>query len=406
MRPTKLTLSAFGPFADEQTLDLGTLGDNGIYLISGDTGAGKTTLFDAITYALFGEASGDVREDSMFRSDYAEREVPTKVTLEFIHKGQNYSITRWPAQQRPSKKVHKGKVYTREPQGVSLTLPDGREISSDKLVEEKIKEILGVDCKQFKQIVMIAQGKFQELLLAETGTRLKIFREIFKTQRFEVFQERIKREAISIEKQYSDIEKSMLQYADGLTCATESIYAPKLALARKGQVPWDQLPALLDELLEEEANQVQQGEKDINAIDTAITQVTKRIAAAESLEKARQAEQEAAASIENLKPRQQELKTQAEQVRQANQTRIAANQQNIGQITQMLPNYEQLDALKKQTDEAEKDIQKRQKALDADTKKLNDLQTAILAMKTEYQSLTDSSATIVKMTADQKALTT
>ena len=138
MRPTKLTLSAFGPFADKQELDLTVLGDKGIYLITGDTGAGKTTLFDAITYALFGEASGDVREVNMLRSDYADKDTPTQVTLEFTHRGQNYSITRMPAQLRRAKRVVNGREYVmREPE-VSLTLPDGTELTTNNDVSSKI----------------------------------------------------------------------------------------------------------------------------------------------------------------------------------------------------------------------------------------------------------------------------
>ena len=152
MRPTKLTISAFGPFAGKQELDLDKLGDKGIYLITGDTGAGKTTLFDAITYALFGAPSGDVREVAMFRSLYADADTPTEVSLEFVHKGQIYSITRRPKQSRRSKRVAKGKEYVDEAASVSLRLPDGKELSNDREVTPKIHEILGVDRSQFMQI--------------------------------------------------------------------------------------------------------------------------------------------------------------------------------------------------------------------------------------------------------------
>ena len=170
MRPIKLTISAFGPFAGKQELDLDKLGDKGIYLITGDTGAGKTTLFDAITYALFGEPSGDVREVDMFRSLYADADTPTEVSLDFVHRGQIYSITRRPKQERRAKRVVNGKTSVDESSSVSLRLPDGRELSNDREVTPKIHEILGVDRGQFMQIAMLAQGKFQELL----GNSLKL----------------------------------------------------------------------------------------------------------------------------------------------------------------------------------------------------------------------------------------
>ena len=145
MRPLKLTISAFGPFAETQTLDLDKLGEKGIYLITGDTGAGKTTIFDAIAYALFDKASGDNRNGEMLRSDYADKDTLTKVTLEFVHKGQKYTVTRAPKQLRRSLKVHNGNEYTGDSSTATLTMPDGKQISDINKVASKIHEILGVD---------------------------------------------------------------------------------------------------------------------------------------------------------------------------------------------------------------------------------------------------------------------
>ena len=222
MRPTKLIISAFGPFAGRQELDLTVLGEKGIYLITGDTGAGKTTLFDAITYALFGEPSGDVRQVNMLRSDYADKDTPTKVLLEFIHKGQHYTIARMPAQMRRALRVVNGNEYVMRPTEVSLTLPDGKELTNNAEVSSRIKDILGVDRGQFNQIAMIAQGKFQELLLANTNQRLEIFREIFKTQRFEVFERRIQEENTRISNEYTKIKHSLAQYVEGIRCSETS----------------------------------------------------------------------------------------------------------------------------------------------------------------------------------------
>ena len=162
MRPNKLIMSAFGPYAGKVELNLNELGQNGLYLITGDTGAGKTTIFDAITYALFGKASGENRETSMFRSKYADAETPTEVELYFTCKGKEYNIKRNPEYDRPKTK---GDGLTTEKANAELKMPDGRIVTKVKEVDSAVVEILGVDRSQFTQIAMIAQGDFLKLLL-------------------------------------------------------------------------------------------------------------------------------------------------------------------------------------------------------------------------------------------------
>lgn len=173
MRPLHLTISAFGPYADRTEIDLDRLGTHGLYLITGDTGAGKTTIFDAITFALFGEASGNDRHPNMMRSQYASPQTPTEVTLKFSCNGINYSITRNHPYEKPSSK---GNGTTCKNAGVSLIIPGRSPLTKIKEVDKKIQEILGLDRNQFSQIAMIAQGDFLNLLFADTATRQKIFR--------------------------------------------------------------------------------------------------------------------------------------------------------------------------------------------------------------------------------------
>ena len=181
MRPLKLTISAFGPYAGRTELDMAALGTEGLYLITGDTGAGKTTIFDAITFALYGEASGSSREPAMLRSKYAPPEVPTEVELVFSNQGKTYTVRRNPEYDRPSKR---GGGVTTQKAEAELTLPDGRVVTKLREVNAELIGILGVDRRQFSQIAMIAQGDFLKLLLAETRERQAIFREIFKTGHF------------------------------------------------------------------------------------------------------------------------------------------------------------------------------------------------------------------------------
>ena len=172
MRPTKLTVSAFGPYAEKAVFELDKFGKKGLYLITGDTGAGKTTIFDAITFALYGEPSGDVRSTGMFRSKYAHAGTPTFVELTFIYAEKEYYIKRNPEYERPAKR---GDGMTVEKANAELHFPDGRVITKLKEVNTAIKEILGVDRAQFTQIAMIAQGEFLKLILASTEERQKFF---------------------------------------------------------------------------------------------------------------------------------------------------------------------------------------------------------------------------------------
>ena len=178
MRPLKLTMSAFGSFADAQTIDFTELGDNGIYLITGDTGAGKTTIFDAISFALFGKASGDGRGDyQMLRSDFSDEKTKTFVELDFSSAGSRYSIRR---------------TIKKTGQDAVLVLPGGASISGDRSIKPKVAEIIGLDRDQFAQIVMIAQNDFLRFLHSGVDERLKILRRIFGTEALKDFQERLK----------------------------------------------------------------------------------------------------------------------------------------------------------------------------------------------------------------------
>ncbi len=158
MRPLKLTMSAFGPYAGETTLDLNALGSHGLYLIYGDTGAGKTTIFDALTFALFGEASGEYRKPSMLRSQYAASSVKTFVELDFLFQKNIYSIHRSP-EYTVSRMQKNGKVKTVKRAGDAvLTYPNGHMVHKNQAVTRAVENLLGMDRRQFSQIVMIALG--------------------------------------------------------------------------------------------------------------------------------------------------------------------------------------------------------------------------------------------------------
>ena len=280
MRPLKLTMSAFGPYAGETTIEMERLGSNGIYLITGDTGAGKTTIFDAITYALYGSASGDIRQNNMLRSKYASEDTPTFVELFFLYRDKKYKIKRNPDYERPAKR---GGGTTNQKAEVELVTPDGKVYVKNNEVTEKIKEILGVDCNQFRQIAMIAQGEFKKLLLASTEERQKIFREIFRTKNYEVFQEKLKENASKLNREYGEMKLSVSQYIDGILCEEDTTDAIMVEKAKKMEISFEEVMELLKVIIDKDDNtynkisgELKEAKEEVTRIDAYIKECQKK----------------------------------------------------------------------------------------------------------------------------------
>ncbi len=255
MKPLKLTMSAFGPYSGTTVIDFEKLGSSGLFLISGDTGSGKTTIFDAISYALFEKTSGLTREVNSVRSDFATLEVFTEVTLEFSHKGRRYVINRYPDQTRKS---DRGKGMAEQKKGASILLPDGKKIDSRNEVKGILSDILGgLGYDQFKQIAMIAQGEFLELLLADNDKRNEILQKVFNTEFFKRFSARLREKEINLKNENEDMEKSILQYIDGIKCGESSKHYQKI-LEFKSLKNINYLPGILQylELIIVEDNQL------------------------------------------------------------------------------------------------------------------------------------------------------
>ena len=219
MKPKKLVISAFGPYGEKTVVDFEKLGEKGLYLITGDTGAGKTTLFDAITFALYGEASGNGRETGMFRSKYAPDDVPTYVELTFIYQGKDYKVTRNPEYLRPK---GRGTGFTLQKAEAELVFPDSRQpVTKTREVTKAITELMGLDYRQFTQIAMIAQGDFQKLLLAGTAERGEIFRQIFHTGIYQDIENRLREAVKGKWKEYDEMRRSISQYLDGVSISDD-----------------------------------------------------------------------------------------------------------------------------------------------------------------------------------------
>ena len=213
MRPIYIKMSAFGSYASEEIIDFTDI-NSGIFLITGDTGAGKTTIYDAITYALYDETSGGKRNGEMMRSQYADEDTSTYVEFKFSYNNQIYIITRSPKQSRRSKRRNKEGEYTLtiEQASVTLIMPDGQPYKG-KLREtnQKIVEIIGLDINQFTQIAMIAQGDFLKLLHASSKERKEIFAKIFDTRIYWQIEEELKKRANTIYGELEDNRKSIVR---------------------------------------------------------------------------------------------------------------------------------------------------------------------------------------------------
>lgn len=213
MRPEKLTMQAFGPYADCVTVDFKRFGRNGLFLITGDTGAGKTTVFDAISFALYGEASGgrDRRSSKSFRSDYASPETETFVELTFSHRGDLFTVRRNPEYMRAKRR---GSGLVKEGSAVSLIRhSDGAVQDSQELANAAIRELIGLDREQFAQTVMIAQGDFLKILNAKSKERRELFQKLFATTKYARFQELLKDAHTAAKRRQDDLDLSIRQTA-------------------------------------------------------------------------------------------------------------------------------------------------------------------------------------------------
>ena len=342
MRPIALTLSAFGPYAGQTQLDLTQLGTGGLYLITGDTGAGKTTLFDAITFGLYGEASGENRKPEMLRSQYADPATPTFVELTFLCRDKTYTVRRNPEYQRPAKR---GGGVTLQKAEAQLTLPDGSVITRGRDVNTKIEEILGLDRDQFSRIAMIAQGDFRKLLFADTPERQKIFRQLFKTGHYETLQRRIGEEARSLRTACSEARLSVNQYIAGLRCPEDSPLADTLAQAQAGQLPFADTLALADRLLAADTQQKAVLDAKASELAQKLTQCSVQLGQAQETEKMQASLAKALTQQETLAPRLAQLENDwLAQNSPAMQSRQETLEKEIHTLENALPQYQALEA--------------------------------------------------------------
>lgn len=354
MRPLKITMSAFGPYAGEVTLDMQKLGKSGIYLITGDTGAGKTTIFDAISYALYGEASGNYRENTTLRSKYASADTPTFVELEFEYNNEIYKINRNPEYPRPNKR---GEGFTKQNANAELVMPDGSVITKIKEVSAKVEEIIGINKNQFSQIAMIAQGDFRKLLNCETNERSKIFRKIFKTEPYHNIE--IKLSSLFNElKRNREKEKSGIeQYINQLKCNENDTLSLELERAKSGDVLIEDVIKLAGEIINKDTLEYTKTQKNIESINEEIEKINSNIKLYENQEATKKAYAKASAKLEELKTKRNECE-KAYKSAEAQRERLDDLTRKINLINSKMPKYDELKSLENSINEKTQSFEK------------------------------------------------
>ena len=341
MRPIRIEMSAFGPYAGKQTVEMNRLGTSGIYLITGDTGAGKTTIFDAIVFALYGTASSDRRSGDMLRSRYAEPDTPTEVKLVFAYRNKEYEIRRNPTYQRPKLR---GEGMTQENASAELRLPGGEILTRTGEVDEKIREILGMTRDQFMQIAMIAQGDFLKLLLAKTEERRRIFSSIFRTGRYARLEERLKQEARQARKTYDDLVRE-------IGFEQERARLPE-GTDRSGLRDEEYLQAI-EKFRDEAGKRLEEGEKKQELLRGELDALAARILAAEEQEKRKKALEETRQQWTKLQAAAEQRKQEMEAAR-SREPEAKEKEARLHVEQDRLQQYDRLEELKQQKTEGEK----------------------------------------------------
>ena len=265
MKPLRLIMRAFGPYAAAEEIDMTRLGDKGVYLVTGDTGAGKTTIFDAITFALYGKVSGSHRNSNMMRSKYASPDDDTEVILEFEYNGEPYRIRRNPNYERKAKR---GSGMVNVPADADITCPDGSVITKATEVTNYVKNLLGLDKEQFTHIAMLAQGEFMKLLLAEAGERQNIFRKLFNTDYYMLLQDRLRAEVRRADEVCNASQAALSRYAEGAACDENSEYAWAVEKMKRDMLPLEDIIENLSNVIAEDKNSAEEYNKLLGALNT------------------------------------------------------------------------------------------------------------------------------------------
>lgn len=396
MRPLNLKISAFGPYSDVTEIDFTKLGKNGLYLITGDTGAGKTTIFDAITYALYGKASGQNREDSMFRSKYANISTITSVELTFSCYNKEYRVKRIPEHMRGA---IRGDGVAKQVASAEFHYPDREKpISGISSVDAAVKEVVGIDYKQFCQIAMIAQGDFLKLLLAKTDERIAIFRHIFKTERYEELQKRLKAESSALEGECKALNTSIAQYVSGIVCNENTPEFLEVEKAKNHELTMEDTLLILEKIIADDTAAEGQVEMLKTALQKELDTVKSLINKANDTIKAK-ADFEKNKADFTLESEKQKLLLEKFEAEKSKQPEIKNLTEKSAAITALLPDYDDF-----QTKQST--FNKNQQIIEENSKRIITANDYIKSVGEEISSLTAESKNLEKSGEEKLTLDT
>ena len=400
MKPLKLTMSAFGCYSAKEEIDFTLFGDEGLYLITGDTGAGKTTIFDAITFALYGESSGDNREPGMLRSKYAGSDAETSVEFVFAYYGKKYRVKRNPTYERSKQR---GEGTTTQQAEAELDLPEGRTITRVREVDAMIVEILGVTRNQFVQIAMIAQGEFLKVLHASTEERMEIFRKIFYTDKYKTFQDRIKHDANAL---LADIKAQKSGYDFNLSNVQtdeDAAVVQKFGEAKSGLLSAEETIGWLAGLIDADREAMKANSNTLDELNEKLGDINQRLGQAEQDKKARISLQ----SAKDRLPAEEAALGETEAVWNAMKSKQHENdliKVQIAEIQASVPKYQQLQTLTDAIHTNNRKLETEKKKVIKLTEKQESDANALQAAKDELRALEDVAAIIEALNGKKATL--
>ncbi|HCD44890.1 MAG TPA: SMC family ATPase, partial [Lachnoclostridium sp.] len=355
MKPLQLIMSAFGSYGGTETVDFEKI-SHGIFLITGDTGAGKTTIFDAVSFALFGETSGQKREPSMMRSQYAAEDQETYVSLKFSERGGRYEITRSPSYTRISKRRNKNGEYSAVPvpAKAALLLPDGSEYAGSlRDINQKIQEIIGVDQNQFSQIAMIAQGDYLRLLHASSRERKEIFSRIFNTGIYSRIQLKLKEQNNFFYDNLENNRRLCFHELDHVVLLEESTYQePWQELLDFKETKTEEIQSLLGSILEEIDKEEQKLREERDHKGKLLSEVEVQLSLAQEVNRLFDGLMQAKAHLDILEDQKGQWLEIEEQLKEAARAEKAKSPE-----TQFLDKKKEYETAVKRTGQLKKDLE-------------------------------------------------
>ena len=398
MRPLELTITGFGTYCQRTQINLEQLGSQGLYLITGDTGSGKTTIFDAITYALYGDVNGQNRTVSMIRSTFASPDTPTEVELSFEYRGKTYRVKRNPEYERKSKR---GDSVTKQLADATLFLPDGNVITGQSKVTNAIQELLGIDKEQFSQIVMIAQGDFQKLLMEGTETRQEIFRKIFKTDYYRELQQQLLENEKQLGMKRKEIESAISIYVKGLSCDPTSTLNIELEKAKSGELVIADVVELIKKIVQEDEAAQSKLNASITKTENQMNELRDILSKNEKTEEFREEFNQKSDALKKVQETIDEV-NQAFEKEKARTKERSDKESELAVLKEELKKYEEVEAIEKDI----KNIKEQKETLNNQIKEIKtaceDYKNQETKVTKELESLSDADKEYYEAEAEQK----